>query len=582
MNLPSAARLGAAVVIIGLLSGCHRPLDQGSPEQLKAAAETVLLPHLTEERREEVLKTIKGSALPESIILPATSGNSEEERRAARIVLAQVGTGADDIERRRSNLARLIRGITARSMSDAELEALGPMIDAKMHWAVVDGNLLLGRDDAEVAQLTSGINLATSPGLTRYGAGMVREMTEGVLEAWRGGGAVEFSAEVRYIAALFGARESLEAAVVIFSVLTAIGLAGTGLLVGRKILAGIGAALCLAVVTGFIWHLLIHAGSIVGWKQGIFVSFGILSIVMFLVIGSAIFHPIYFGKWMGVLRGLARKRAGQAAFWVAFLAVYREGFEMSLSMTTLSMMGGWQAVFQGLGLGVPAGILMIALGWKIHRGWIGVRGMLIASGAMMVLAAASFSALFVNYLEQQGAVIPTYIIQDVPISVTVFTGFSGSLQTLAAFLTVAGGLLVPWILRRGRSYLSRRKTIERGLALDAVRAFAVAGVVGAVCAVAGSNRAGNIEEVPWETVLAEVRAGRGVIADARELGVLPIIEDAVALPPDNDDDSLREFCNFAREFGVVFVYQPGGTEMAARLSDACELRVKVIKQGVVP
>lgn len=574
--------------------GCQRAVDQADPLQFKAAAEVALLPHVVPERRDEIIRVVERSSLPASIKTPALSGNPDEEARAARIVLSQIGASQPDVRKRIQELSRLVNGVTERPMGASELQKIEPWIEARMHWAAVDGSLLLGRDGREVGQLTGGLNLAKSQGLTRHGAEMVRGMVNPVLDQWKEVPVGGFSADVRYIAALFGARESVEAAVVIFSVLVAIGLAGSGRVPGGKIFAGVSGAVVLAVLTGFFWNFIIQAGTLAGGKQPIFLAFGIISIVMFLVIGSAIFHPIYFGKWMSGLREVGRCNPGRAAFLVSLLAVYREGFEMSLSMTTLSMMGGWGAVWQGLGVGIPAGLLMIAVGWKVHRGWIGIRGMLVASGAMMVLAAASFSALFVNYLEQQGAISPIYLMKGVPVAVTVFTGFSGSAQTLLAFVVVAGALLGPWCVRRLANVTIRRSHVAgRGGHAGRWGGVLKVGAAAGLLALAGAASqwktedagTGPVGEVSWDYASGAAKKGTALLVDTRVEGSLPALDGAVGLPMDNDDASIREFCEFAGVGMEILVVGEGGDgeTMARRIGSLCGRDAKkVLWDGRTP
>jgi hypothetical protein len=575
------------VFSVASLTGCHRPVNKADAQELRAAAEVVLLPHVVEERRQEIKGVVEKSTLPDSIKSSALSGDESEEMRASRIVLAQAGASGDDIRSRVQSLRGLILGITERPMSRGELEAVGPLIDSSMLWAVVDGSLLLGRDEREVGQLTAGMNLTKSPGLTRYGAEMVRNMTMPVLAAWESTPVEIYHGEVRYIAGLFGAREAVEAAVVIFSVLVAVGLVKSGRPIGRTIFAGAFFALALSFLTGLGWNFLVEKSTLSGYGHAIFIAFGVLSILMFLVVGSAIFHPVYFGRWMGVLREAARKNAAHAAFWVTFLAVYREGFEMSLSMTTLSIIGGWAAVFQGLGVGVPVGLLMVAAGWKIHRGFLGVRGMLIASGAMMVLAASSFAALFVNFLEQQGRIIPLYLVEGVPSFLTVITGFSGSAQTLGAFVATSAVLVVPWLLRRARNFSKIHRHNEifqpaKGGISEALAAVVVAGMVSALAVAAGAGRpdpnrwqGGTID---WVSAIAESKAGRGLLVDTRPPGSSPSIEGATGLPSDNDDNSILQFCDFVKDKKIyVFGDKPAVERMARRIQDKCKTDVSLVR-----
>lgn len=546
-----------------------------------------MLPHVVPERRAEILRTVESSRLPEGIKNAARSGDSSEEIRAGRVVLSQMGASSPDVEARCRGLLGLLRGVTERPMGRGELELVTPWIDARMRWAVVDGELLLGRDDSEVGQLTAGLNLSKSSGLTRHGADMVRKMTVPVLEAWIASRVDGFGADTRYIAALFGARESVEASVVIFSVLAAIGLAGSGRVPWSRLAAGVGVAVLLSLATGKMWNSLIKAGTLLGGRETIFIAFGVASIAMFLLIGSAIFHPVYFGGWMSKLREIGRKNAAWAGFLVAFLAVYREGFEMSLSMTTLSMMGGWGSVWSGLGIGLPAGLLMVAAGWRIHRGWIGVRGMLIASGAMMVLAASSFAALFVNYLEQHGTIVPFYLHKNVPVAVTVLTGLSGSLQTLAAFLGTAFLLIGPWAFLRIRHLIQGPGGKVQPMAAGAETAMVTlrSGGIGAVVALLAGAAVGHgtagTSAVSWEE--AKQSAATSIVVDGRAAGSSPALDNSTSLPPDNDDDSIRQFCDFAGGKKII-VYGTGksGKAMAERISKICGRDTEYIKEGNDP
>lgn len=584
MVSPRRSLLFFCAALGALVSGCDKPIDRDDAGQLRVAAEVAMLPHVVPDRRTEILGSVRDSELPAPVKKAALSGDPSEEMRAARIVLSQLGAGKPDVNRRIDELSRLVNGVTARSMGSEELKLVEPWLEARMHWAAVDGGLLLGRGSDEVGQLTGGVNLSKSPGLTRHGAEMVREMVHPILQTWKSAPVSGFSADVRYISALFGARESVEAAVVIFSVLTVVGLSGSGRVRRGKIAAGAALAVAAAFATGLFWNALIQAGTLGGGKQLIFVSFGLISIAMFLLIGSAVFHPVYFGRWMSKLREIGRADAGRAAVLVSFLAVYREGFEMSLSMTTLSMIGGWSAVAQGLGVGIPAGVLMVVAGWKIHRGWIGVRGMLVASGAMMVLAAASFSALFVNYLEQQGTISPLYIIKGVPVAVTVFTGLSGSLQTLLAFAGVGGALVIPWVARRLRCrLLSGAVNSGGGGWLNAGR---VGGVVTALAGIgaltgAGGTRTTAVESIGFAEAVASARGGKFVLVDSRDAGSSPAIEGAIGLPMDNDDASIREFCDFTLGKAEVLVIGPDGKgeEMARRIGLLCGIKTKNVLWG---
>lgn len=271
--------------------------------------------------------------------------------------------------------------------------------------------------------------------------------------------------ETAFVAGLFGFRESIEACVVIMAIFVFLKKVVGVKINFRAAMAGLIAALFVSVGMAWTWASL--AGAL--RSETTYIVFGVVSIVLLLTVTNVNFHPIYFGKWMGMLRKLSMRGEFWASFLIPFVALLREGLEMSLSMTTLSLEAGWSPILQGLGVGIPIGILAVIFLTKVFK-IVSQRHLLITSGVFVFIAVSSFAGLFVASLARQGVFTPHALPSgwpEIPIWATILFGFSSSWEGLLTPFLIAAIIFVPWGIVRIPSLIRSR---QRRLAALATKA----------------------------------------------------------------------------------------------------------------
>lgn len=236
-----------------------------------------------------------------------------------------------------------------------------------------------------------------------------------------------------FIAAfLVGLREGLEASLIVGMLFAAIDRRGNKE-ASRTVWAGvvIAAALCLALGALFTfgrYGLSFRAQEAIG---------GIMSLIAVAMITGMI---LSLSNENGRLRqmlddktGEALSRGKQAMFWLAFVAVAREGIELTL------LLWGWTTTPAAV-VGAFSGIaIAVALGWGIYRGALSLDlGTFFTwSSALLIIVAAGILAYAIHDLQEAQflpgpwsgePIAPTH-----PRTGEVLTGFAAYPFWLASF-----------------------------------------------------------------------------------------------------------------------------------------------------
>ncbi|MDR7328615.1 iron uptake transporter permease EfeU [Corynebacterium guangdongense] len=231
---------------------------------------------------------------------------------------------------------------------------------------------------------------------------------------------------------LIGIREGLEAALIISILLAYVqkqqrpdlrAPIGRGVTLALALLAALG-----ALFTFGRSSLTFRAQEIVG---------GVMSLLAVVMITGMIFWMFKLGatmkKDLEASASTAIAAGGAALFWVAFLAVAREGLETTL------MLWGWMTSPAAL-IGALVGLAVAAaLGYLLYRGILKIRlsSFFTWSGALLIVVAAGILAYGVHDL-QEAALLPGPF-SGAPIAPThprtgeVLTGFATYPFWLASF-----------------------------------------------------------------------------------------------------------------------------------------------------
>ncbi|WKD57161.1 Ferrous iron permease EfeU [Corynebacterium capitovis DSM 44611] len=199
-----------------------------------------------------------------------------------------------------------------------------------------------------------------------------------------------------FIAAfLVGMREGLEASLIVGILLAAIQRRGAS---SARHSVWLGVALAAALCTS-LGALLTFGRYGLSFKAQEAIG-GILSLVaVAMITGMVLSMSNKRGTMRRVLdakAGTALKTGSRAVFWVAFIAVAREGLELTL------LMWGWvvkPTAVTGAFLGIA---VAVGLGWLIYRGALTIRmsAFLAVSSALLIVVAAGVLAYAIHDLQE--------------------------------------------------------------------------------------------------------------------------------------------------------------------------------------
>jgi high-affinity iron transporter len=441
---------------------CHGPQGRGDgpagrglvppPADLSARAAMDAVPPLDVYRR--VTYGVPGSAMP------AFAAALSRERRWD--VVAYVLTLSDSLARRAADGAAAVTFATVRSTLHAAMAtasrgdhaaAAEQVLDAYLSFESVEGAVrvaddgLASRAEARFAALREAA-AAGSPSLEagdRELAATV-DSAESVLGRSRTGWG--YLAE----SLLLIVREGFEAILIVAAIMAVVLRSGsTRQRHGVRVGVGLALLASLATAAGLDWLL---AG---GVTQRESLEGGVM-----LVAAAVLFYVSYWliskveaAAWQRFLRDKVEAAATSgrslALASVAFLAVYREGFETVLFYKALYMSGG-AAAAAPITVGLAAGgVVLVAVYVGIEKFGIRIplRPFFAVTGATLYFMAFVFAGTGVKEL-QEGALLPTTLVPGAPRS--DFFGIYPTVESLAVQGIIVLCLVVAlvWKLTRGR------------------------------------------------------------------------------------------------------------------------------------
>ena len=189
-------------------------------------------------------------------------------------------------------------------------------------------------------------------------------------------------------------REGLEAVVILAALLA--GLRGPENKAVRRNI-GIGAWLALGA-SGLLFvlsHYLLAGLSKYGETLEAVIS--IIAVIVLLIVTNWVFHKYYWSGWNAKLRQLSKSAQGKqgtgfehlAMVGVGFATIFREGFETTLFMQSLTLEAGLKPVLQGIGIGgFVIGVMGVAVFYVGSK--LPYRKMLIYTGMLVLLVLFTF------------------------------------------------------------------------------------------------------------------------------------------------------------------------------------------------
>lgn len=205
---------------------------------------------------------------------------------------------------------------------------------------------------------------------------------------------------------LLSLREGLEAALIIGIVLSALNRLGRSHL-KLALWQGVGAAILLSLVFGF--GLRQMGMQLEGRAEEIFEG-----IAMLLAAGVLTWMILWMQRQGGQLKQTLERQTTEASqkgrsalFFLAFIAVFREGIELALFLLAVSFTSNGLDIVLGALIGLAAAIL---LGWLFVSGTqrLSLRGFFQVTNVLLILFAAGLVGLGVHELNEAG-IIPGVI-----------------------------------------------------------------------------------------------------------------------------------------------------------------------------
>ena len=470
-SLASGERIYAARCV-----QCHGGLGKGDgpaaqgltppPADLTVRTETGPVP-LDYYRR--VTYGVPGTAMPAfgSILTP-------EERWS---VVAQVLALSDSLARRaRSGTGAMtfaaVRGMLGGAMVLARRGERGPaadgIFDAYLAFEAVEGPVrvadaaLASRAERRFAGLREAA-AAGSPTLSgRYTElAHTLDSTEAALTAPHTGWGLLAESFLLIV------REGFEAILIVAAIMAVV-LRGGSSAQRRSVRWGIALALAASLATAALLEWLVEASA--AQREALEGGVMLVAAAVLFYVSYWLFSKVDAAVWQRFVRDKVERAAasgsGLALASVAFLAVYREGFETVLFYKALYVTGGGGGAAP-ITVGFAAGaVVLVVLYIGIERFGIRIplRPFFAVTGATLYFMAFVFAGAGVKEL-QEGAFIPTTLIPGAPRA--EFFGIYPTVESLALQLLIVLGLVVAivWWLRAGR----RRGEVAPGAELPEAR-----------------------------------------------------------------------------------------------------------------
>lgn len=246
-------------------------------------------------------------------------------------------------------------------------------------------------------------------------------------------------------------REGLEAVLVLVAIIA--GLRRMGRLDAMPYVhAGWGAAVLLGVVTWIAANWLIDiSGAEREATEGVT---GLIAVAILVFVGLWLHSQALSGRWQTYLNEAIRTRLSRNRLWglslLAFVAVYREAFEVVLFYGALWQQGSHTAVLAGIGAAI---VVLLGVSWSLFRASVKLplRHFFLASSVFIALLAIVMAGHAASALQEAGWLGVTRW----PLPAVEWLGIHPTAQTLAlqgfVALLLATGLYVSRLRAAARS-----------------------------------------------------------------------------------------------------------------------------------
>jgi len=347
-----------------------------------------------------------------------------------------------------------VRATLAQAMGRARLgdrAAASRVLDAYLSFEAVEGKVriadapLASRAERRFAALREAVETGAPEAETDYG---LLARTVDSAEAVLGGSHTSwgFLAE----SFLLIVREGFEAILIVAAIMAVVMRSGSAEQ-RRSVRWGVGLALLASLATAGLLEWLLEGGA----AQREALEGGVM-----LVASAVLFYVSYWllskvevEVWQRFLRDKVERAAASgrslALAFVAFLAVYREGFETVLFYKALYVSGGAGGAAP-ITLGLASGavvLLVVYVGIERFGIRIPLRPFFAVTGATLFFMSFVFAGTGVKEL-QEGALIPSTLVRGAPRS--DFFGVYPTVQSLAVQGLIAVSLVVAivwWVVR---------------------------------------------------------------------------------------------------------------------------------------
>jgi len=393
---------------------------------------------------------------------PADSLTREESRAVVAYLRFLLGTpraGVPEADRREGLFAALDRADSLVRRADALAEGGRPVdarsvaVEAYMAFERIEPDLrarqpeLVGELESAFGELRGGIEVPAA-------RAAARDRIVGLLEEARGalaGRATVWSLVNRSFFIIL--REGFEAILIIGAILTF--LLRTGNEDRRRdVHLGVGAALVASVATAFVMQRIVSATP--ASRELLEGATMLLAVVVLFSVSYWLVSKVAHRKWEAYLQSRVESAlgagSGLALAGVAFLAVYREGFETVLFYQALLAFS--EGAVGPVAVGFVAGCVALAVVYVAFREFgvkIPMRPFFVLTSAVLYYMAVVFAGSGIRELQEAG------VIGSTPVSGVPEIGLLGihpTVETLAAqgflVLLLVVGLLVTFGSSPGR------------------------------------------------------------------------------------------------------------------------------------
>jgi len=377
-------------------------------------------------------------------------------------VVAYVVALSDTLARRTGNGADAVSFGTVRATLAGAMDlarrgearqAADRVLDAYLEFESVEGRVrianagLASRAEARFAALREAAQ-AAEPGLAARYAELAATVDSAEAALGRGATSWGFLAE----SFLLIVREGFEAILIVAAIMAVVLRSGTA---GQRdsVRWGVGLAILASFATAALLEWLLEGRA--AQREALEGLVMLAAAVVLFYVSYWLISKVEVAVWQRFLRDKVERAAasgsGLALAAVAFLAVYREGFETVLFYKALYVSGGAAGaapITLGLVLG---GVALVAAYVSIEKFGVRIplRPFFAVTGATLLLMAFVFAGTGVKEL-QEGGYVPSTLVPGAPRS--DFFGIYPTVQTL-----VVQGLIVASVLAAGVWWLARRR-----------------------------------------------------------------------------------------------------------------------------